>query len=76
MMSVSPDGTKVFVAGCQLAYPGTSSTTTVAYNPATGTQLWAKRSDTGAASDMAAAVSPDSSRIFVTGATTVAYPAG
>ena len=68
----SPDGTKVFVAGNSFV---SMNTTTVAYNPATGAQLWAK-SYGGGASYMEAAVSPDSSRIFVTGSATVAYPAG
>jgi hypothetical protein len=69
-LSVSPDGSKVFVTG-----EGQSSDTaidwaTVAYDAATGAQLWVGRyNGSGDQSDYARAlgVSPDSSTLFVTG---------
>jgi outer membrane protein assembly factor BamB len=60
-MAVSPDGTKVFVTGT--ATVGTVAT--VAYNAATGAQLWVKRYFSTAV--RAITVSPDSSKVFITG---------
>jgi outer membrane protein assembly factor BamB len=72
-LEASPDGTKVFVTG-----QGTGSTyydyVTVAYDAKTGATLWAKRynnwpDDSQFSDDRATAlsVSPDGSRVFVTG---------
>ena len=53
-MAVSPDGKAVFVTG----YSGSQTTggydyATVAYNPATGAQLWVKRYNGPAGDDFA-----------------------
>jgi hypothetical protein len=61
-MAVSPDGTKVFVTGWS---PSVGTAATVAYNAATGAQLWVKRYFSGAG--RAITVSPDSSKVFITG---------
>lgn len=65
-VAVSPRGKEVFVTGT--SYGGTAGYdfATVAYNAATGAQLWTKRytSDGGADS---VAVSPNGSTVFVTG---------
>jgi DNA-binding beta-propeller fold protein YncE len=63
-LSVSPDGTRLFVAGTD----GDSNFATIAYDTATGAQLWVEILDGGfedGARDVA--VSPDGSRVFVTG---------
>jgi DNA-binding beta-propeller fold protein YncE len=59
-LAVSPDGTKVFVTGW--ASVGTANT--VAYDAATGAQLWVKRYF---GAGRAITVSPDSSTVFITG---------
>jgi DNA-binding beta-propeller fold protein YncE len=67
-IATSPDGTRVFVTG--EAFPEeTADYGTVAYDAATGSQLWFAGYDSGAGDDSAAAlaVSPDGSKIFVTG---------
>jgi Tol biopolymer transport system component len=68
-LAVSPDGTRVFVTG-----PAPSSSdpstdyATVGYDAATGNQLWVTRFDDGNADTATSAdVSPDGTRVFVTG---------
>jgi WD40 repeat protein len=68
-MAVSPDGTEVFVTGVSAGTAG-DDYATLAYDAATGAQLWLMRYDGPAmgkdnASSMAA--SPDGSKVFVTG---------
>jgi WD40 repeat protein len=69
-MAVSPNGKMVFVTG---ASKGTSSEfdyATVAYQAATGAQLWVKRYNGPGNGDdeaVAVAVSPDGGKVFVTG---------
>jgi WD40 repeat protein len=68
-LAVSADGTRVFVTGPAPSDSGTSTDyATVAYDAATGSQLWATRLDDGN-TDVATAVgvSPDGTRVFVTG---------
>jgi hypothetical protein len=68
---VSPDGSIVYVTGASdLAHSDTGDYATVAYNAATGAQQWASLY-AGPADDRdqanAVAVSPDGSRVYVTG---------
>ena len=64
---VSPNGKTVFVTGTSLNSPD-EYYDTVAYNAATGAQLWAERYSSVDSYDApAAAVSPNGSTVFVTG---------
>jgi DNA-binding beta-propeller fold protein YncE len=77
-VAVSPGGTRVFVTGSSetstpsVEHPGFyDDYATVAYDAATGAQLWVKRyNGPGNSYDMAAslAVNPSGTRVFVTGA--------
>ncbi len=74
-LAVSPGGSAVFVTGTSFA--GTSGSTTfrdyatVGYNAATGARLWASRyhGPAGQSDAFALAVSPDGTKVFVTGTT-------
>ena len=70
-VTVSPDGTKVFVTGDSDGGRATwDDYATVAYSAGTGAQLWVKRYNGPASKDDAAisvAVSPGGGRVFVTG---------
>ena len=73
-VAVSPDGATIFVTGTSRAGPtGTTSGldyATVAYNAATGAQLWASRYNGPANSGdfaFSVAVSPGGATVFVTG---------
>jgi outer membrane protein assembly factor BamB len=82
-IGVNPDGSRVFVTG-YASRPGTANSdyATVAYDAATGEQVWTARYGTAPAADYAYAlqVSPDGSTVFITGQSdyddaTVAYDA-
>lgn len=63
-VAMSPDGTRVFVTG-----DSSDDIVTVAYDTATGVQLWLARFGHYATQEVpnAIAISPDGSRLFVTG---------
>ena len=75
-IKTSPDGTRVFVTGEGALPDHSRDYTTIAYDAATGTQLWLTRYD-GNGCDYdeayAMAVSPDGSALFVTGSSCGAY---
>ena len=69
-VAVSRDGKTVFVTGYTTTASGTEDYSTVAYNTATGAQLWAAHyNDPGHTTDQAysVATSPDGKAVFVTG---------
>jgi hypothetical protein len=69
-LGVSPDGSRVFVTGESIGSGNASDYLTIAYNAATGQRSWMKRKNGPAnGEDVANAlgVSPDGSRVFVTG---------
>jgi len=70
LLAVSPDGTKVFVAGISRGVGTSFDYVTVAYNATTGARLWVKRYDGpghGYDQPHAIAVSPNGGTVFVTG---------
>jgi DNA-binding beta-propeller fold protein YncE len=74
-LAVSRDGSKVFVTGTSDGGARGKDYATIAYDASTGAQLWAARfNSTFSLDDTAAAigVSPDGSRVFVTGSSTSA----
>ena len=76
-VAISPDGSRVFVTGSSEGTGSSSDYATLAYDADTGAGLWVsrytglggKRVDEGAA----LAVSPDGSRVFVTGWSSEGY---
>jgi DNA-binding beta-propeller fold protein YncE len=70
-ITVSPDGSKVFVTGYSTGASTSADYVTVAYDTSTGTRVWLERyaGYPGSGGDYAHAisVSPDGSKVFVTG---------
>jgi hypothetical protein len=69
-LAVGPGGARIFVTGTDVGPSGTTDFVTIAYDAVTGVQLWLDRfNGPGNADDMpqAIAVSPDGTRVFVTG---------
>jgi DNA-binding beta-propeller fold protein YncE len=69
-LAVSPDGNKVFVTGYSYGVNTFSDYATIAYNAATGEELWLRRYDdpiNGFDFAYALALSPDGTKLFVTG---------
>jgi outer membrane protein assembly factor BamB len=66
-VAVSPDGGTVFVTGLGLEVLGGGGYATVAYNAATGAQLWAKSYNGGHGGASSVAVGPTGKTVFVTG---------
>jgi outer membrane protein assembly factor BamB len=72
-VAVSPDGTKVFVTGGSIGQQPFNDYATVAYDAGTGAQLWVMRYDGpahGIDTPTSSAVSPDGTKVFVTGFST------
>jgi hypothetical protein len=69
-LEVSPDGSKVFVAGASTGSTGSSDYATVAYDAATGSKQWVSRYNdpaNGYDQPLSMGVSPDGTQVFVTG---------
>jgi WD40 repeat protein len=73
-IEVSPDGSRVFVAGSSQSPDTANHYATVAYDAATGAPLWARQSHGQGYNDDGTflVLSPDGSKVFVTGSTEVA----
>ncbi len=72
-LGVSPDGTRVFVTGGSGGSGTSSDYATLAYDASTGSMLWSRRfNGAGNGDDYAYSlgVSPDGTRVFVTGDST------
>jgi WD40 repeat protein len=69
-LSVSPDGSAVFVSGFSVSTGTSLDIETIAYNAATGRELWRTRYDGPTHNEdqaNAMVVSPDGSKVYVTG---------
>ena len=66
-VAASPDGRTVFVTGYSASHTSGYDYATVAYNAATGAQLWVKRYTGPAGDDFAHSVTVSGSTVYVTG---------
>jgi putative pyrroloquinoline-quinone binding quinoprotein len=69
-LAIAPDGSRLFVTGESIGTGSGRDFTTIAYDPATGAQMWRDRYDGPAGGwddSTAIEVAPDGSRVFVTG---------
>jgi hypothetical protein len=69
-LALSPDGTKVFIAGGAIATTGNKDFITVALDASSGAKEWEQRYDGDANGDdvaMAVGVGPSGAKVFVTG---------
>ncbi|HYS32202.1 MAG TPA: PQQ-binding-like beta-propeller repeat protein, partial [Streptosporangiaceae bacterium] len=66
-MAVSPDGTRVFVTGYSYSRTTTQEYATVAFDAATGRQLWVSRYNGPDGAAESVAVSPGGTTVYVTG---------
>jgi PQQ-like domain len=74
---VSPDGSAVFVTGTRSSFGGAqSAVATVGFASDTGTQLWAALVTELGSTTKDVAISPDASRLYVTGKSTRQDPDG
>jgi hypothetical protein len=66
-LTFAPDGTRIYVTGSTVGPHALSVATTVAYDTATGSELWARSSapDNGQASGIDVAVSSDGQRVVI-----------
>jgi glucose dehydrogenase len=70
-LTISPDGSRIFVTGSIVGWGGGRDYDTLAYDTADGAKLWfARFSNLAAAGANAICVSPDGARVFVTGRST------
>jgi PQQ-like domain len=76
-VAASPDGTRVFVTGYSPVYAHGNDFATIAYDSATGSQLWLTRYDqTSDDEAVAVATSPDGTKVYVTGFQNDSVPTG
>ena len=70
-IGTSPDGSAVFITGYGYTKPATTDIVTIAYDAGSGAELWSKRfgSETKYDEAHSLSVSPDGSRLFVSGVT-------
>jgi WD40 repeat protein len=66
-VSVSPNGSNVFVTGTALQTPTSADFTTIAYEASTGQFMWGAQYARPVARAESLAVSPDGSRVFICG---------
>lgn len=73
-LRVSPDGSRLYVTGMSAGTDTGNDTVTIAYDTATGAEVWTDRyTGSGSGSDWSNAltISPDGKTVYITGATTL-----
>lgn len=73
-MKVSPDGSKIFLTGVSAGKDADNDAVAIAYDAATGKELWVARHDKAKLADFAnaLAVGPDGKTVYITGMSTLA----